>query len=161
MTKIVTRSRVAVALGSLFLALTASVAIATPLPVDTADIGGGVTYNPGATPPNATTKDGTATGGSVAQNADGKTADANMFYTTPNDGSTYTGTYTVISYDENGTQIAQATSGVTDYGNGAQMVVGYGAITLPRGGMILIRLTESNGRGGSFTAAFRLRNFQP
>ena len=112
-----------------------------------------MTYIAGATPPNTTTTDGTATGGYVTQNADGTTADANMTYTTPTDGSTYTGNYTVTSYDSNGVQIAQASSGVTDYGTGSQMVVGYGAITLPAGGMILIRLTESNGSGKSFTAA--------
>jgi len=120
-----------------------------------------VTYNAGATPPNTTSKDGNATGGSVQQNSDGKTADANMYYTTPNDGSAYSGSYTVTSYDQNGTQIARAYSTVTDSGNGGQMVVGYNAITLPPGGMILIRLNESNGRGASFTAGSRLRNFQP
>ncbi len=41
------------------------------------------------------------------------------------------------------------------------VVVGYGAITLPPGGSILIRLNESNGQGGFFTAGFRLQNFQP
>lgn len=160
MTILVTRSRVAAGLASLFLALTSAAAMAD-LPVQTADPDGGMTYHAGATPPNTTSKDGNATAGSVEQNSDGKTADANMYYTTPNDGSTYSGSYTVTSYDQNGTQIAQAYRGVTDSGNGGQMVVGYNAITLPPGGMILIRLNESNGRGGSFTAGFRLRNFQP
>jgi hypothetical protein len=83
-----------------------------------------------------------------------------MYYTTPNDGSTYSGSYTVTSYDQNGTQIAQAYTTVTDSGNGG-LVVGYNAITLRPGGMILIRLNASNGSGASFTAGFRLRNFQP
>jgi len=160
MTKLVTRSRVAAGLASLFLALSSTAAMAD-LPVTTADPDGGVTYHAGATPPNTTTTDGAATGGPVEQNSDGKTADAEMYYTTPSDGSTYNGSYTVTSYDQNGNQIAQATSTATDYGNGGRMVVGYGAITLPPGGMILIRLNESNGSGASFTAGFRLRNFRP
>ncbi len=33
------------------------------------------------------------------ENSDGTTADANMYYTTPTDGTTYNGSYTVTSYD--------------------------------------------------------------
>lgn len=160
MTNLITRNRVAAGLASLFLALTSTAAMAE-FTVQTADPDGGVTYHAGATPPNTTTTDGTATGGSVQQNSDGTTADANMYYTSPSDGSTYTGTGTVTSYDQNGVQIAQATQTITVSGNGGTYVTGYGAITLPVGGTILIRVNASNGNGAFFTAGFRLRNFQP
>ena len=160
MTNLMTRSRLAAGLASLFLEVVSSAAIAAT-PVTTADPEGGVTYNAGATPPNTVTTDGTTTGGSVQQNSDGTTADANMYYTSPSDGSTYTGTGTVTSYDQNGVQIAQATQTVTVSGNGGTWVTGYAAITLPVGGSILIRVNASNGCGGFFTAGFRLRNFQP
>ena len=60
-----------------------------------------------------------------------------------------------------GNQVAQAYSTVTDYGSGQTMTVGYRAMNIPVGGSVLIRLNESNGFGSSFTAGFRLRNFQP
>jgi hypothetical protein len=157
--KILSSSRFAVALVSLCLAFGASAASASN-PVLPADPGGGWLGGGHGTPANQTTKDGNATGGNVSQNADG-TSSATMNYTTPNDGSTYTGSYTVTSYDSNGTQVAQASSGVTDTGNGAPMLVGYDAINIPVGGSVLIRLNESDGRGHSFTAGFRMNNFQP
>ncbi|MDP9106196.1 MAG: hypothetical protein M3N49_09705 [Candidatus Eremiobacteraeota bacterium] len=156
--KILSSSRFAVALVSFCLALGPSVVLAA-IPVATGDPGGGW-MGGGHGNANTTTTSGNATGGNVSANGDG-TASATMNYTTPNDGSTYSGQYTVTSYDANGYQVAQASSTVTDSGNGGTMLVGYDAITVPTGGSVLIRLYESDGSGNTFSAGFRLTNFKP
>jgi hypothetical protein len=156
--QVLLRSRVTAALVSLCLAFSASMASASQ-PVLPGDPGGGW-MGGGHGTPNQTSKDGNATGGSVSQNSDGSSS-ATMNYTTPNDGSNYSGTYTATSYDADGNQVAQVTSSVSDTGNGGQMLVGYDAMNVPIGGAVLIRLNESNGHGGWFTAGFRMSNFQP
>lgn len=155
---VLSRGRIAAALVSLCLALGASVASASQ-PVLPGDSGGGWLVGGHGTP-NQKSKDGNATGGSVSQNSNGSSS-ATMTYTTPNDGSNWSGSYTVTAYDADGNQVAQAMSTVTDTGNGVQMLVGYDEMNVPVGGSVLIRLNESNGRGGWFTAGFRLINFQP
>lgn len=151
-------SRFAVALVSFCLAMGVSIASAAQ-PVAPGDPGGGW-MGGGHGNANTTTTSGNATGGSVSQNSDG-TSSANMTYNTPNDGSSYSGNYTVTSYDQNGNQVARASSTLSDTGNGGQMVVGYGAMNVPVGGSVLIRLYESDGQGNTFSAGFRLTNFEP
>src|ERR1700738_2295238 len=111
--KLLSRSRVAAALVSVCVAFGSSIASAAQ-PVAPADPLGGWSIG-GHGNPNKTTTDGNATGGNVQLNADGKSA-ATMNYTTPSDGSSYSGSYTVISYDANGTEVARAFSTVSDFG---------------------------------------------
>lgn len=109
---------------------------------------------------NVQTKSGTATGGYANANGDG-TTNIGMGYTTPNDGTTYTGTSSIVVTDGDGNLYDNVTAGVTDNGNGVQMFSGLDNIYMPPGGSISITVKESNGNGGSFTATWNLRNYKP
>jgi hypothetical protein len=125
----------------------------------TGDPGGSMTcYNCGAN--NRTQKSGSAVSGYADGNDDG-TANAGMGYTTPNDGTTYSGTLSIVTTASDGTLLSNFTGGLTDVGMGTIVFAGYDGVSLPVGGSVSVSVSESNGLGGSFNASWSLRNFHP
>lgn len=153
--------RLAVAVVTLTLVTLASVTqVEAVNPVMPGDPGGGMICKSCGTNVNVQQTSGTATSGYANSNGDG-TANVGMAYSTPNDGTTYSGTSSIVVTDQNGSIVENLTGGITDAGNGTQMSTGQPGLTAPLGGSISIRINESNGIGGSFSASWNLRNFRP
>ena len=110
---------------------------------------------------NVQSKSGTATGGYANGNPDGTATNVGMGYTTPDDGTVYSGTASIVVTGDDGTIWENVTSGVTDTGNGLQMFTGLDNIYVPVGGSISIRVSETNWLGASFAATWNLRNYKP
>jgi hypothetical protein len=127
--------------------------------VTTGDPGGSMLcYNCGAN--NRTQKSGNATDGYIEDNGDG-TQDAMMGYTTPSDGSEYSGTISVVVSDADGNLVNNSTQNVSDFGNGTIMYEGQQGLNIPIGGSVSISVSETNSSGRGFTAGWSLRNYRP
>jgi len=110
---------------------------------------------------NVQSKSGTATGGYANGNPDGTATNVGMGYTTPNDGTAYSGSASIVVTGDDGTIWENVTSSISDNGNGMQMFTGLDNIYVPVGGSISIRVSEANWLGNSFTASWNLRNYKP
>jgi hypothetical protein len=110
---------------------------------------------------NVQTKSGTATGGYANTYTDGE-SDLGMYYTTPNDGSTYSGTQSIVVTDVQGDLLYNYTASFTNPGDGGQYVSGLSGLPyLPTGSSISVSVTGSNSNGTSFSATWNLRNYHP
>lgn len=136
----------------------ASIATAGVQPVNAADEGGSMSCH--SCGPNRQQQSGTATGGSAQQNPDG-TSNVSMTYGQPGDGTTYTGTMSIVTTDADGNLVVNITQGMTWDGSGGFAVSGWDHITAPIGGSISIRVNGTNARGGSFSAGWTLQDYQP
>lgn len=110
---------------------------------------------------NVQSKSGTATGGYANGNPDGTATDVGMGYTTPNDGTVYYGTASIVVTGGDGTIWENPTSGISDTGNGIHMFTELDNIYVPVGGSISISVSEGNWLGNRFTASWNLRNYKP
>lgn len=154
------RSRLAAALASLCLIVTVPAAAGAVNQVMPGDPGGGMICNNCGANKNATSQTGNATGGSVQSNGNGN-ANVSMSYATPNDGSNYAGSVSIIVQDANGNYLYNYSGGITDNGNGGTMYTGLDDIYVPVGATISIYLSETNSAGRSFNAGWGLRNYRP
>ena len=110
--------------------------------------------------PNRQQTSGTATSGSAQQNSDG-TSNVSMTYGQPGDGTTYSGTMSIVTTDDQGNLVVNITQGMTWDGSGGFVVSGWDHITAPVGGSISIQVNGTNSRGNSFSAGWTLQNYQP
>jgi hypothetical protein len=155
--------RSAAGIVSLCLVLILSASLAEAVPpqqISPGDIGGGTLCKSCGPNVNVQQKSGTATGGYANQNSNGST-NVGMGYATPNDGTAYSGTASIIVTDIDGNLVTNFTSSISDYGNGVQMFTGLDGTHVPIGGSISIRVSEGNWNGASFSAGWDLQNFQP
>ncbi len=146
------RAAATLGLTCLLVGLFASSALAVQ-EVAPGDPGGGFT---GATHQTATTS-GSATSG-AAQNTDSG-SQFDMHYGVPSDGTQYSGQVMTQVINADGSVTVQ-TFPIGDFGNGTSAyVTAWNDAQIPFGGSASISISESNGRGSSFSAGWVVKNF--
>jgi hypothetical protein len=107
---------------------------------------------------NQQTTSGNATGG-YATDAGNGYSDVGMNYTTPNNGSAYSGNISIVVQDSNGNVLYNYQGSISDVGNGGTMSTGLNGVYVPNGGSVSIYLSQTNSGGQSFQAGWGIRNF--